>query len=504
MSVATEPARGEAAEEVEPPKQSRVKQFLQHAFVYGVGTISMQLVSIVLMPLYTNNFSQAEYGVLTTLYKIGDVLTICLMINGIRQASLNFWCSAENERQQAKIPATVALFTVCIIACGIALAFASSGILAGFLGLDDPLLLACGISAILLQASTVMPLALMQARLESTTYVITTLSILVVQLSLVIFGVLVLKWGVWGVVSALMATYAVFGIGLTIRELSHSEIKPDLQQFWKIAKFSAPFIPTGLCFFVLHSGDHFFLMKYYDEAAAGVYGLGYRLGKGVVMMAFQPLLQVWGAWMYEIAKQPEANAIFAQMYTRILTVCMWVGLTLLVFQKEVLAILSSAEFDESAQLLAPLVFAHFFLVLCQLMDSSYYVTRRTDLKPWLGLGATTFMLGCYYVLIPMYGGLGAAWATLAGFAFYAVLNALVAHTVFPTKIEVGRISALFLITLGIYALSTSLDVGFIGFTLKVLLTAAFPFVIWSLLANQQERHIVSDAMAKARAFLPVS
>lgn len=499
MSIATEKVESEQdSSEKKKPQNSRAGQFLKHALVYGVGTLSMQLVSIVLMPLYTNHLTTTEYGLLTTLYRIGDVLNICLMMNGIRQASLNFWCNAKDDKERRTIPPTVSLFTFCILLAGIAFAFAFSGVLSRRFELDAPLLLACGTTAMLLQAFTVMPLALMQARLESTSYVVTTLSILVVQLSLVILGVWGFGWGVWGVVAALIVTYGLFGIGLTAKELWSADLRPNYKQFKEIVKFSAPFVPTGLCFFVLHNGDHFFLLEHHTPAIAGVYGLGYRLAKGIVLMAFQPFIQVWGAWMYDVAKKPKADVVFGQAYTQILAACMWVGITLLIFHKEVLAILSSEEYVDSAKVLGPLVFAHFFWVFCSLLDSAYYVKRRTDLKPWLGLAATVVMLVCYYLLIPKYAAIGAAYATLIGFAIYAVINLVVARRVLSVRFEFSRIAVLFLIAFLVCIGSHPLELGVLSFSLKVLLWCAFPAAIWLVLANAEERETVQMGVAKIR------
>ncbi len=491
MSVATKDEEDQE-QEVEPPKPNRAATFLQHAIIYGLGTVSVQLVSIVLMPLYTNNLTTAEYGVLTTLYRIGDVLNICLMMNGIRQASLNFWCKAESEESKIRLPSTVAVFTFCILVAGAGLAFGGSFAFADVLDkqfdLKSPLLIACGVTAMLMQAFTIMPLALMQARMESKWYVITSLSILACQLSLVIFAVLVLGWGVWGVVAALMVTYGFFGALLTARELWGTSIKPDIAQFWKIVQFSAPFVPSGLCFFVLHNGDHFFLLKYYGAALAGVYGLGYRIAKGVVMLSFQPFMQVWGAWMYDVAKKSGRELAFGQMYTRIVAVCIMAGLGIVVFQAEALYVLSTPAFAGASDVIPPLVFAHFFLILAYLMDSVYYVERRTDLKPWVAAATTIVMLVAYYVMIPRYGTLGAAWATFIGFAFHCGFNAIVASKIIAVRYEIGRLATLFAIAAGLYLASTKFGLGAMPFVIKSCLFAVYPIAIWFLVANQEEKH----------------
>jgi O-antigen/teichoic acid export membrane protein len=487
------------------PKKSRdAKKFLQHAAIYGLGAVSVQLVGIVLMPLYTRKFTTEEYGVLVTLYRIGEILNICLMMNGIRQATFNFWGKAKHNDEKRHLPATVALFTVIVLVGGTGFAILGADVLAAKLHIEDSRLLACGIIAMLLQASTVMPMALMQARMESTWFVCSSLLILFCQLSLVIFSVLVLDMREWGVVMAMIITYGFFGLVLTTRELAKSPLMPDAKQLWEITKFAAPFIPTGLCFFVLHSGDHFFLWQYCGAAVAGVYGLGYRIAKGVVMLSFQPFFQVWTAWMYDVYKKPGREIAFGQAYSRILSSLLLAGLGIVVFQDEVLAVLGSPAFAASASVIAPLVLAHVFLTLATLIDSGFYVKRRTDIKPWVAAATTVVMLLAYYILIPAWGSQGAAWATLIGFMFYCGLNLIVAHRVFPAVIEYRRLITMVSMAVSIGLCSRWLGLSVPAFFAKCVLFVFFPLGVWYWVADSDEKEFARHGLNKTLHWCHVS
>ena len=73
------------------------------------------------------------------------------------------------------------------------------------------------------------------------------------------------------------------------------------------------------------------------------------------------------------------------------------------------------------------------------------------------------MLGAYYMLIPQYEILGAAWATVLGFACFAVVNIVVAHRVFPVRMELRRTVILFAMAIGLYYASTPLKLGILPF-----------------------------------------
>ena len=417
--------------------------FLRHAAVYGVGAIAVQMVSVVLLPLYTRFMTSEEYGVLQLLYRVGDVLNICLMVTGINLAALNFWCKADSEEVRRRVPASIACLTFGVVLGGSALVLVSSGFFATQLKLDvlypqAGWLLACGVIAMLLQATTVMPLAVMQARMESTGYLLASTSMALCQLVAVALALVVFKAGVWGVVVAMALTFGTFGIGLTARELARTSLLPDAKILWGVLKFALPFVPSGFFFFILSSGDQFFIMKYCGAAALGSYALAYRIAKSVMTFSSQPLMQVWNARMYDAVKQEDSARVFGQTYTRILAGYLFFGVGVILFLDEALIILG--KFTGTEPLVAPLVFAHFFLAFAFLMDCVFYVKQRTDLKPWILSASTVVMLLAYWILIPRFQGAGGAWATLIGFMFHCGLSYLVAQRLFPVRIEWTRIS----------------------------------------------------------------
>ena len=470
--------------------------FMHHAAIYGLGSMSVQMVSFVLLPIYTHTLSTSEYGLLQFLYRVGDVFNICLMVNGIRTATFNFWGKAETESERRHLAASVSVFTALVLSVGALFTIFGSKFLADQFGVDGRLM-TVGVLAIMLQATTVMPMALMQARLESTWFVVSTLLTSICHLTLVAFALIVLDWGVWGVVLAIAATYGCIGTVLTVRELTRSSFLPEKHQLWKLARFSAPFIPGGLCFFVLHNGDQFFLLHYFGTATLGVYALGYRITKGVVMFAFQPLLQVWCAWMYDVYKRPAREVVFGQAFTRMVGTFSLAGAAIVVFQHEVIQLLGSPQFAGAATVIGPLVLAHFFLVFSYLLDGAFYVTRRTDLKSWIALASMLVTTVAYALLIPRWAAQGAAMATLVGFAFHCSLTMWMAQRTFRVEIEYRRLAILFTATTLVGCLGSWMGTGAMMFVLKLAMFGALIVGLWcSGVVTEEEKKFLLEGYQK--------
>ena len=119
------------------------------------------------------------------------------------------------------------LIVVVVLAAGVGVILAVGGPLSAYFGFGDARLLVCGVVTMLLQATTIMPLAMMQARFESVSYVCATVGMALCQITCAIVTVAGLGWGAWGVIGGLALTHATFGSVLTLRELWRGSFRPD-------------------------------------------------------------------------------------------------------------------------------------------------------------------------------------------------------------------------------------------------------------------------------------
>jgi len=456
---------------------------------YGLGVLLLQAGGIILLPLYTRFLGPENYGYLQLFYRIGDVLTIGLMINGLRQATFNLWGTSVGSSDRQHIAASISWIVVLLVFSGISLTAVGVQASASFVSGVDGRVVFAGIVAILLQALTVTPLALMQARMDSTEYVLVTAGITLCHVGFTVAAVVVLELGLWGVVVSLGFTYTVWGLALTLRELRRSSFKPQRDQVSRAVRFSIPLVPTGLFFFILHSGDQIFLAKYAGATVLGVYALAYRLATSVTVFATQPLQQVWSAYMYKVFKRPDRALVFGKAYTRILAVYLFVGAVVVVFRAEIISIFATALFSDAAKVLPILILAHFFWVLSMVADSAFYVTRQTGLKPWIAAASTVVTLLAYAWLIPTHLALGAAVATLVGYLFHALTTVVVAQRVFRVKFEHFRLGVFMSLTILTVSIAEGIGGGSGRALLRVFVLLTLPVQAWILgvLTEEEKR-----------------
>ncbi|MFO0881187.1 MAG: lipopolysaccharide biosynthesis protein [Gemmataceae bacterium] len=423
------------------------RSFLKHAAIYGMATMLVQAGSFVLLPIYLRGLNRAEYGVLEIVGRLAETLATLLLLGGFRQALFTFYQQANDEPARRRVVVSAYLLIGSAGVLGALATLAASPWIGPWLfgatgSAHAAWLLPLAVAGILLEPFNLLPLTLIQARVESATYVVVVISQFLVRVCLCILLVRVFAWGVAGALIATAATGLLFGAVLTGRELARGVAWPGLAQLRAMLWFALPLLPGGICFFVLHHGDRFFLLRHATAGEIGSYALGYKLGMVVKMLTLGPLLMVWSARMYAVAREPDAPVQFGRATTRILGAYLLAGLGLCLFAGEIVTILGGEEYAAAVPIVAPVVLACFFQSAATLMDAAFFIRGRTGQKFGVSLVATAAMLLLYWLLIPPYGAIGAALATAGGFAILALATYWTSQRLFPVSYEWGRLIGL--------------------------------------------------------------
>jgi O-antigen/teichoic acid export membrane protein len=247
-------------------------------------------------------------------------------------------------------------------------------------------------------------------------------------------------WGVGGVLwSDLLATGAfVLALLPTLRgHVTLAFARPLLKE---ALGFGLPKVPHGLFVQIQNLADRKILDLFVARADVGLYQMGYNLGTAVKfpLSAFEP---AWGPFLYAEIKKPDAPRTIARLATVAFAVFVFCATGVAVLGGEALTLLTPyrPEFRAAAPVIPVVACAYLFHGVFLLTSVGIGVSKRARYYPMITAVVAAVNVGANFALIPRFGMMGAAWATLASYAVMAGMGAVISQRLYPIPFERGRL-----------------------------------------------------------------
>jgi O-antigen/teichoic acid export membrane protein len=203
-------------------------------------------------------------------------------------------------------------------------------------------------------------------------------------------------------------------------------------------RFGMPLVPSALLLWVTNFSDRIFLVKLSGTAEVGLYSVGVRIASAMVLVltAFR---MAWPAFAYSIRDDAEARRTYAWVLTYLVVLATWVATTLTLLSPWLVGWLAAARFESASRVVGPLAFAAVALGGYIVISIGIGRARRTQFN-WVITGvAAVINVTLNLALIPPYGMIGAAAATVAAYAVMFVGMAWWAQRVYPVPYQWRRV-----------------------------------------------------------------
>jgi O-antigen/teichoic acid export membrane protein len=446
----------------------------RHSFVYGLGGLVSRILAVLLLPLYTHYLTPADYGRIETLVAGVTVLTIVLRL-GISSAFFRFWFDARDDAGRRTVLRTSFWFTMVAstagLAAGMALAAPVSDLLFGDTGNAD--LVRAAFVLLWAQMNYEQLTAVFRVEERSTAFVLASLANVLVTVGATVLLVVVLEKGPLGVlVGNLSGTLLVYAALLGYRR-EQLGLELDRGLLRQMNRFGLPLVPTALFLWLTNFSDRFFLVKLADAAEVGLYSVGVRIASAMVLLltAFR---MAWPAFAYSIEDEGEARRTYAFVLTYLTVVASWTALALGLLSPWLVDVLADDAFASASRVVAPLAFAAVAFGAYIVIAIGLGRARRTQFN-WVVTGSAALVnVALNLALIPPYGMMGAAIATVAAYVTMAAGMAWWSQRVYPVPYQWRRVATAAAVALALVVAGKLLD---LGLALCVVAVLAYPLAL---------------------------
>jgi O-antigen/teichoic acid export membrane protein len=403
------------------PSPTPRSNLARETMIYGLGVVLTRAVSFMMLPVYTRYLTPTDYGVLQLVQMVLDVTAI-LLSAGLTSGVLRFYLKAESEDERRAVVSS-AFFMLCGLNAlgGLGLAASATRIADLFLsgaGPEGSLLLRIVSVTFFLEAFVAVPLLLLQVRRLAGWYMAASLTRLLLQLTLNIILVVVLGWGVKGVLIGTLCANLVVGGTLTFWMLRQTGLRMRRSAIRDLRRFGVPYQIATAGSFILTFGDRFFLQHYHGLAAVGLYGLAYQFGFLLHSLGPVPFFRAWSPHRLALASEPREirDRSYNESFLHLNLILISLAAGIAIFIRPTLTILSAPEFWPAAAFV-PLIVAAFVLqVWTDAVNLGIEVSEQTrfaSLSVWISV---VVILVLYTLLVPPFAGMGAALATMLSMA----------------------------------------------------------------------------------------
>ena len=402
--------------------------------IYGIGMMLSRAVSFFMLPVYTRYLTTADYGIVNLLDMTIDISYI-LFTAGMSAGMSLFYFEARSDQERADVVITSYALEMGLTLLGtVALLLASPWVWQyGLKGAGTVLFVRITAVNFALQMLTAVPLVLLQIRQRPHAVITINLIRLVIQLSLNILFVVVLRMGVKGILITGLIVNSLQGFVMMAWLLREVRGRVRMEIVRQLRRFGLPFQISRAGSFVLAFGDRFFLQASRGASAVGIYGLAYQFGFLLNQLSTEQILKAWNPQRLQMLNDPreQRDAHFDRGFHYFNLVLFTVATGIGIFIKPVIAVMTTAPFHPAAALVPIILAAYVVQGWDKVLQFGIGVSRKTKYigySTWAGLAV---VLVLYATLIPRWGGLGAAVATLVAFIVRAGVGYYWSHRLWP-------------------------------------------------------------------------
>jgi len=438
-----------------------IKRLTKHSAVYGIGHILSRFVGFLLLPIHTNYLLPEEYGTAALLFSSLAILNV-IFSYGMDVAFLRFFILEDSRMDKQRIFSTAFLMILCTGICfsSVMIFYPTPLSRIIFSSGQHSILIRFAGGILLADTLGLIPFLVLRGEERSTRFVFLKFLNIAINLGLNILFVVVLRKGVQGIfLSNLIAS--VFTLGTLLPILFHwLRLKFRKDTLSELLRFGLPYIPSGLAVIIMDQIGRFFLDRMMGKEATGLFSASYKLGMfmALVVAAFR---FAWHPFFLNTSREENAPQIFARVLTYFLTITGYIFLVISTFIGEIIRLnifgitLFGEEYSSGISIVPIVLLAYIGYGVYVNFIVGIYLKKKTSILPLVTGAGALVSVGANFVLIQLFGIIGAAWATFLAYASMAAVLYKVSHRLYPIPYERSRIFKLFIIVATLFFLLTS-------------------------------------------------
>ncbi|MBZ0264258.1 oligosaccharide flippase family protein [bacterium] len=452
-----------------------------HTIVFGLSTLVRPLSQLVLVRLHTNtHFVSVEGFAAWSLLQVALNVGIVLFNLGLATAFFKFYLLAESDAEKDSVVSRTFFLTLIVALVG------GGGLLLTAPWWSDWLIQQTGYAlsakhiatAIIGNTLTIIPLAYLRAEGRWKPFLAFNLLKFFALIGFNAWFLIGLNMGVEGITLALAVSNILFAFLFVPLLRKHLKPTAMFSGLKPILWFSIPLITADFTFWALNSLGQILLVRWQTPHEVALFGFALRISAIAQVAIVMPFSVAFAPLLFRAQKeQQDPRPLYARTMGYIWTIAVGFCLVITLFSNELVQILGKNPiYYDALPSIGWIVFGFAFYGVFFVFAGGPSLKGKTWVFPIILIAC----LAVEYLLmtswIPARGEVGAAQATLAGYATLAVLTYIASQIFYPIQFPWKRVG-LTILAAGISLSAWNWFPNGDYFLLRLTWIALFPLIL---------------------------
>lgn len=451
---------------------ANIKSLAKDTAIYGLSSIVGRFLNYLLVPLYTSVLAAQSggYGVVSNVYAYTALILVFLTF-GMETGFFRF-ANKEDENPE-KVYANSLLFVGGLSALFVLLGLTFLKPVSSFLEYpDNPDYVAMMMVVVALDSFLCIPFAYLRYKKRPIKFAAIKMLNIIGNIALNLFFLLLCPWlykvapetvswfydpdylvGYIFVSNLIMSAVQVF---FFIPELKGFSYKPDMGLMKRMISYSFPILIFGLVGILNQTVDKMIYPFLYEDRQEGLVQLGIysATSKVALVMAMftQAFRYAYEPFVFGKNKDKDSNEVYAAAMKYFLIFSLLAFLAVM-FYMDILKYLVASDYWEGLSVVAIVMVAEIFKGIYFNLSFWYKLTDETQWGAYFSIIGCAVIVGLNVWLVPQYGYLASAWASVAGYGVITVLSYFIGQKKYPVDYKIKDMAVYLIIAGALYAIS---------------------------------------------------
>lgn len=470
--------------------------------VYGLSSVAGRLIGVLMLPIYTRVLTPEEYGI-RAMVTVGVDLVGMVCSLGLTTAMVRHLAGDGAAEGRADAVGTAYVTGATVLALGAGLGLVAAPWLSILL-LGDPAhagYVRLGLVSLFFINTMDIGLAYLRWRRRVATVTTIALTTLAMTLTANIVLVVLLRWGVAGILYGEIATYGVLSALVARLALREAGLRFSGALARRMVVYGAPLTLMPFAWLLVNRSDGVFLTHHGSLGAAGVYALAIQCAQVLLIAVITPFRDVWDPGQFDVARDPDGGRVYRRMFQSFTFTIVVAAFAFAIGAADVIRVMAAPQFHAASSVVPLLLVAHVITGMSLFFNSGLLVRNRTVLLGAIALVTAIVNVAANALLVPAYLAAGAALARVIALAVMATLTYLVAQRLWPQRVDFVALGKVVGIAVVLFAVALRLPEAPALVVLPIKAALVLALVAASVAVGAVDRDEVRRVVDRARARL---